>query len=176
MKNWWWALVLLCFTWQVSAQENKEIQWKTVEEVEALMAQEPKQVLVSVYTTWCSYCKKMDRTIYKNPQVIAYINTHFYAIKLNAEQAKSIQFQGKEHGLMQGNSRRPVNALAYKWLQGQMSYPSTVFMDPGFKYPTVQPGYLNIIEMESILKYRGSKAYQKQSFDAFVVQEELSWK
>lgn len=170
-------IVLLGFLpFLAAAQEKGQINWKTVEEVESLMVVAPKQVLVSVYTTWCSYCKKMDRTIYNNPAVVDYINQHFYAIKLNAEQTQSIQFQGKTYGLIKANTRRPVNELAHYWLEGRMTYPSLIMMDAGFKYPSVQPGFLSLLQMESILKYRGSEAYKKQSFDAFVGQQDLDWK
>src|SRR5690606_17010397 len=66
--------------------QKSSIQWKTFEEVEALMKTKPKKVLIDVYTDWCGWCKKLDKEVYENPMAIQYINEHFYAIKFNAEQ------------------------------------------------------------------------------------------
>src|SRR5580698_9458396 len=77
------------------AAPAEEIHWMTsIDELQAKMAQHPKKVYVDVYTGWCGWCKKMDATTFKNPNVVKYINANFYAVKLDAERQDVIHFQG----------------------------------------------------------------------------------
>src|SRR5580658_3407098 len=76
----------------------EEIHWITsIDELQAKMAQNPKKVYMDVYTGWCGWCKKMDATTFQNPDLIKYINTNFYAVRLDAERQDVINFQGKEY-------------------------------------------------------------------------------
>ncbi|HYM01259.1 MAG TPA: thioredoxin family protein, partial [Blastocatellia bacterium] len=43
-----------------------------------------KLIVVDVYTDWCGWCKKMDRTVYSDPRV-ASLNNEVVFVKLNAE-------------------------------------------------------------------------------------------
>lgn len=45
---------------------------------------EDKLVVVDVYTDWCGWCKKMDRTIYADPAIVALSREEVF-VKLNAE-------------------------------------------------------------------------------------------
>ncbi|MCP4522175.1 MAG: DUF255 domain-containing protein, partial [Cytophagales bacterium] len=80
---------------QLFAQEK--VQWHTLEEVEELMKKEPRKIIIDVYTDWCHWCKKMDKTTFNHPEIAKYINKNFYAVKINAESKKSITFNNKTY-------------------------------------------------------------------------------
>ncbi|WP_305983371.1 thioredoxin fold domain-containing protein [Roseivirga thermotolerans] len=44
-----------------------------------------KLVFADAYTDWCGYCKKLDKEVFTNPEVISYFEQHFINIKFNAE-------------------------------------------------------------------------------------------
>src|SRR5690606_17422221 len=95
-------LVLLALTLvlgiSVYAQEDKTIKWYSFDEVTELAAKEPKMILVKVYTDWCGWCKKMDKETFTDSQVIDYVNSNFYPVKMNAEDSsKKFEFRGKEY-------------------------------------------------------------------------------
>ena len=102
---------------------NKEIQWLSFDELQVAMKKNPKKVFMDVYTDWCGWCKKMEKSTFTNPDVIKYINEHYYAIRFNAEQKEPIRFMGKTYELKPGSN---TNELAIELLHGQMSYPTTV--------------------------------------------------
>jgi thioredoxin-related protein len=150
-----------------------EIKWMTFEQAEAKMKEHPKKVIVDVYTGWCGWCKKLDREIYTNDSLIDYVNEHFYAVKFDAEQRTAINFTGRAWNY---TPEKRVNELAYALLQGKMSYPTTVFMDEGFKDAQPVPGYLELYQIENILKYFGGDNNHKMEYTAWQHNFRPSWK
>ena len=144
---------------------DKEVAWRSIEEVEALMAKQPRKVLVDVYTDWCGWCKKLDETTYTDPTVIRYINTHFYAVRLDAEGKKALNFKGKEYQPQYNN--QAAHELAVVLLDGQMGYPTTVFLDEKLQLIQPIPGYLDAPKMDKVLNYFGQNSYKETSWDQF---------
>lgn len=146
-----WSL-LLVLSALVSFGQKKAIKWYTFEEVELLMKTQPKRVLVDIYTNWCTWCKKMDKDIYSHPEVIDYINTHYYPVKFNAEHAKPVTFNGVTYGVIQRKGRS-FNEMTTYLTNGQISYPTTVILEKGLEQPYGYVGYLELYQMESLLVY-----------------------
>ena len=163
MRNLLFFLILICISFNSKGQK---INWITFEEAIALNKKKPKNILIDVYTDWCGYCKKMDRKTYNNVVIAEIINTNFYAVKINAEQKKSIFYKGKEYKFI-ANGRKGYNEFALNLLHGKMSYPSTVFMDTNERIIQNVPGYLEPREIEPILIYFGQDKYLKDSWKVF---------
>jgi thioredoxin-related protein len=72
------------------------IEWITLEEAQERAATEPRNVIVDMYTDWCGWCKKMDKTTFVDPSVAAFANEHYYAVKINAESSAVIDFMGEK--------------------------------------------------------------------------------
>ena len=152
---------------------NNEIHWITsVDELQAKMKENPKKVYVDVYTGWCGWCKKMDATTFQNPDLIRYMNTNFYALKLDAERQDVINFMGKEYHF---ESQYKANTFAVEMLKGQMSYPTSVLMLENFQSPTPIPGFHTVKEMELFLSYFGDNAYKHEKFDDYQKAYHPSW-
>jgi thioredoxin-related protein len=121
------ALLFLSIT--VNAQDK--IEWMKFEDAIAASEKNQKMLLVDVYTDWCGWCKKMDKETFTDPNVIAYINESFYAVKLNAEDKnRTFDFQGKIFTEAQMASAMRVN-----------SYPNFVIIEPSLQNITHLPGY-----------------------------------
>ena len=142
-------------------KEAAEIKWIDIDELQAKMAKEPKKVYIDVYTGWCGWCKKMDASTFKNPDLVRYINNNFYCVHFDAERKDTIRFQGKEYYF---NPQYKANTLAVELMKGQMSYPTSILMLENFQSPTPIPGYHDVKEMQLFLTYFGDNTYKHQQF------------
>lgn len=134
------------------ATEKVSIEWLTFEEAVARCKKNPKKILIDVYTDWCGWCKKMDKDTYEHPMIASYINKHYYAVKFNAEQREPVVFDNHTFKFI-SQGRGGYHELAASLLQGQMSYPSTVFLDEQLRLIQPLPGYYNAKDFDPILKY-----------------------
>lgn len=146
-----WSILLVLLS-VVSYGQKKAIKWYTFEEAEALMKTHPKLILVDIYTNWCTWCKKMDRDIYSHPEVIDYINEHYYPVKFNAEQPRPVTFNGITYNVTKRKGRS-FNEMTLYLTNGQVSYPTTVIFEKGLAQPYPYGGYLELYQMESLLVY-----------------------
>ncbi|MCB0628568.1 MAG: DUF255 domain-containing protein [Lewinella sp.] len=122
------------------SQPGDAIQWISWNEAVAAQETDPKLLLVDVYTDWCKWCKVMDEQTFSDPQVADYINEHFYAVKLNAENEEPIMFRGQEFKVVAGG-RRGIHTLAYALLDGQLSYPSYVYLNENYERMHISKGF-----------------------------------
>ncbi len=156
-----------------SQEKTAQINWITFEQ--AMQAREqfiqentqaikerkivPKKVFIDAYTSWCGWCKKMDATTFKDPSVVAYMNQHYYAVKLNAEMRDTIEYDGHKFFNQSPKGKKGSHTLAISLLDGKMSYPTYVIMDENMHRSHIIPGYMKAPEMFSLLNFFGSNNY-----------------
>lgn len=155
-----------------SKPPQKQIQWKTLDEVEALMKTAPRKVYIDIYTEWCGWCKVMDRKTFTNPAVVDYMNEHYYAIHLDAETADSLVFKQKKYGRLEGSK---TNELAAEFMNNKLSYPTSVFFDEQFLNPQPVPGYLDVPTMETILTYIAKNKHKSVPFEKYKNEYKGTW-
>jgi thioredoxin-related protein len=151
---------------------KEKIQWLTVAEMQIAFSKSPRPILIDVYTSWCGWCKVMDKETYRNNKVVNYINEHFYAVKLDAEDKDAFIWLGEKYDY---NPQYKANSLAVYLLDGQMSFPTTVFLTDLKAQPAPLAGYLKPVEIEAPLKYFGGGAFKSTSFSEFSQSFKSSW-
>lgn len=166
------ALLLLVSIFSFTGTRKEKVQWLTVAEMQAAYSKNPKPILVDVYTSWCGWCKVMDRETYAKEAVAAYINEHYYAVKLDAESKENFEWNGKNYRYDAGNK---TNELAAYLLYGQMSFPTTVFLSALDAQPAPMAGYLKPAELEAPLKFFGNGDYKTKNYPEFMNGFKPSW-
>ena len=156
---------LLLIGFKSNAQES--IDWITFPELEVAMKEEPKPVMIDFYTVWCGWCRKMDNNVFKDPKVISYINTHYYAVKFNAEQKQTVTFKGRNYKFV-NSGRRGYNEIAAEIMDGQMRYPTLAFLNENFNILQLLRGYQTTEELFPILNFLGENVYKSKDWNEFI--------
>ncbi len=149
---------------QIFAQT--EIEWMTWEEAVEKSKVEKKKIFVDIYTSWCGWCKKMDKTTFKDPVVVNYINKNYYPVKFDAEQTEDITFNEKEYKYVK-SGKRGYHELAAWLMRGKMGYPTVVFLDEEFNIIQPIPGFLPSTKFEIIMTYFGGNHYKKTPWQIY---------
>lgn len=148
-----------------SQESSARINWVTLEEADRLRKTEPRKIMIDVYTDWCGWCKRMDRTTFAEPKLVEYVNANYYAVKLDAEQREDITIGGKKYAYDPNMGRRGVHEVAKELLQGKMSYPTIVFLDEHMNMIQPLPGYREAADMQPILEYLAENAYKNTPWE-----------
>jgi thioredoxin-related protein len=157
--------IILCLFIALTT-EAQSVKWYTFEEAIELSKKEPRKIMIDVYTDWCGYCKLMDKKTFSNTVIADYLNTSFYPVKLNAEQKEEITFNEKTYKFV-AQGAKGFHELAYALLNGQMSYPSIVFLDEQVRIIHVQKGYSEAQPFDEIIKFIGGDFFKTESWDAW---------
>lgn len=159
-------ILLFLLSFQSYAQDAK-VNWVTFEEAVEMNKKTPKPFLIDIYTDWCGWCKRMDKTTYQNETIVEYINKNFHAVKLDGEQKQDITFKDYTFKF-KPNGRRGYNEFAAVLLNGKLSYPTTVFMNKELELLDRVPGYLNEKVMEQVTSYFADEKYKTEKWEDFV--------
>mgnify|MGYP005703647067 FL=1 len=78
-------IFLILFLFQFNEAYSQKIKWLKFEEAIEMQKNNPKKIIMDLYTNWCGPCKVMDKKTFGNRHVAKYINEFYYAVKFNAE-------------------------------------------------------------------------------------------
>jgi thioredoxin-related protein len=157
-----WGGILLGMA--VSGQDA--IKWYTIDEAVKLASQEPRIMVIDVYTDWCGWCKRMEATTFSNPDVIEMMNTYFYPVKLDAEGKEDITIGDHTYKFVD-NGGRGYHEIAAIVTRGRLSYPTISYLDAQGRVLEAAPGYKTPDQFQVYLAYYSNGAYKTQSFDDF---------
>jgi thioredoxin-related protein len=142
----------------------ESIKWMTIKEAEASIKKEPRKIFIDVYTDWCGWCKKMDKDTFSDPEIAAYVNKHYYAVKLDAEGKEPITVKGHTYTF---KPEYKSHELALALLNGQMSYPTTVYLDEKMNMLSPVPGYLDKATFTKIIRYFGDNHHKNMTWQEY---------
>ena len=95
--------------------ENK-ITWLTWNEMVKLNEKNPKKIFIDFYTSWCGWCKVMDRNTFEDSIVAKLMMKDFYCVKFDAERRDTIHFLNRDWVFVPGG-RSGYHELAAYFMQ-----------------------------------------------------------
>jgi thiol:disulfide interchange protein len=106
---------------------SPRVSWKDFGSGIELAAAESKPLFVVFETSWCGYCRKMNRSTFKDPGVVERLN-ELVAVKIDAEDDEKVNgYSGRE--------------LASRY--GVAGYPALLVLGPGGQVHSRTSGYLD---------------------------------
>ena len=149
------ATVLLA--WGLAAQ----VQWHTIEEASTANIGS-RLYFVDFYTSWCGYCKKMDRETFTDPTVAKILNRYFYSVKFNAEGDNTFTWGGHTYRPASGGRGK-----THEFARGVQGYPTFMLYRADGTPLQAIPGYSTATEFVVILWYFASGDCDKCPFNLY---------
>jgi thioredoxin-related protein len=134
------------------APGEKKLPWLAFDAATVKAKKENKHIIVDVYTTWCGWCKVMDRTTYGNSEVADYLLSNFVLAKVNGEASAQLHWKGKAM-----SERQFARAV------GVTGYPATYFLKPDAEIIGGTPGFIRPDDFLIYAKYVHTMYYEKGS-------------
>lgn len=104
----------------------------------------------------CPYCQRMQKTVYSDSTVRAYLDRFTYARLDRDTTAGSHQFNG-----------RTLSSKQLGMALGARGVPTTIFLQADGTPIASQPGFIKRDIFLQLIRYVGSRAYESTSFRAF---------
>lgn len=134
--------------------QDSEVNWVGFEQLEDSLRVNPKPVFLDFYTDWCVYCKKMDRRVFSDPEVIKLLNQHYYAVRFDAESRDTVVFGGRtfvnEQAPRKGGFHQLALYLAAR--HGEFSPPALLFFSADLYLRQRVFSYQSPQELKELLK------------------------
>lgn len=151
----------------LSAQDTDEapaINWQNWQSQTA--PEGGQKTIIYLYTDWCNLCKKLEREAFQDSSVLAILSENYLTIKLDAVTKTDLDYKGETYSYVR-KGKLGYHELAAKLLEGQLSFPSFVFLDEEQNLIQVIHGYQDIDYFLTLLNYYGRDHYLKTPWRTF---------
>jgi len=143
------TIILLVFfslsaAWASTPEKAAKINWTSYEKGMGMAENQGKKIFLYFHADWCTYCKKMELTTFKDKGIIEYLNENYIAITVDSDKKQKIA------------SRFGVRGL-----------PTTWFLKSDSGKLSSMPGYIDSKRLLTILKFINTESYEKMSYQDF---------
>ncbi len=168
------GLTILCLYGfsSIPADKKEKVRWYTWEEAVEANKTEKRKIFLDIYTDWCGWCKRMDKATFGQKNVARYLNENFYPVKLDAEQKADIIFNDHTFSYVK-SGRSGMHMLAYTLLEGQMSFPSVVYLSEKYERILISPGYKEPEDLMLELEYAKGEHYKNTKWENFFMRKQI---
>lgn len=164
------ALVTVMTISGCKAQDKEaKVYWSPiVEAAQTDLGQNEKLFFVDFSTSWCGWCKKMDRETFSDPVVAAILNKYFIPVHFNAEGNDSFLWAGNKYeGTPAVQGRPGTHTFARAVLGSRIAYPSFALFSPDQRLIQIFQGYYGPYDFSMILWYIVSHANVRYTWEQY---------
>lgn len=146
--------IVLAFIFLGTSELSAQVRLINFSELKRLQQKEKRLVMVLVGTEWCKYCNAMKNSILRDKNLKVPLATNFYTVLLNAEDKNDIFFADRVFKYKPTGLNTGVHQLAegLATIQGQLSYPSLVFLNDKNEIVYQNAGFLDPAKLAALLQ------------------------
>lgn len=140
-------------------QSGSAVKWYSYSEGLETAKKQGKPMIIFFYTDWCIYCKKMDKEVFSDRDVISYMNSNYISVRVNPETDRGrMMIMGRE-----------TSAAYLMSMAGANGFPAHMFWDRKQQPVTTMPGYIEKKVFLPLLKFIDTECYAKKvSLDDYI--------
>jgi len=138
--------------------DTTQITWLPYDEGIAKARENGKKILVNFTTSWCGYCKKMNREVFSSPDAIKLINNNFIPIKVDGDSQNELNIDGYKI------TERSLTKAEYK----VTGYPTYWLLTSETERLAPIKGYRPKDTFLDMLSYISDDAYKSMTFDEYL--------
>ncbi len=129
----------------VTVNDESGIDWQDFEKGLATAKAEKKHVFLYFHADWCTYCKKLKKTTFKDKKVLAFLEENFISISVDTDHNMALAEQWRVKGL-----------------------PTMWFLKSDSSKVDYLKGFVDETQFLTILNYIHTKLYEKMSFNQYM--------
>jgi thioredoxin-related protein len=134
---------------EASATKPTEIAWMSYDAGLAKAKAENKHMFVNFTTSWCGWCKKMNKTTFKEDIILGILADDFVSVKVDGDSKKELDIDGYKI------TERNLTKSEFK----VRSYPTYYFLTPEGGKLGAASGYQNTEQLSKYLTYVAERQY-----------------
>ena len=160
-------IVTTLITFLLVAGKSQSVEWLTLGELQEKQAEEPRKVIVDLYTQWCGWCKKMDQSTFSDSSISELMSDKYYAVRFDAESKDDIEFMGNHYQYVRKYGRKGYHEFAAALTEGYLSFPTIIFMDESMHVIQAIRGYQGPDRFGQILAYFADDHHKTTPWNQF---------
>ncbi len=148
----------------------QKVEWQTIEKAaKTELKGNTKLFFIDFYTSWCGWCKKMDRETFANPVVAKILNTYYIPVKFDAEGNAEFSWNGTKYSnILSNNGRSNTHNFAKSMLGAKMGFPSFGIFSSNQERINIIQGYHSADEFVIMLWYFASGDNKRYAYEKYV--------
>ena len=154
-----------------------QVNWSTMEKASQVDTKSNKKLFFVDFTTsWCGWCKKMDRETFSDPVVSAILNKYYIPVRFDAEGSASFTWNGTKYSNNQyPGQKAQTHPFPRASLGQKIGYPSFAVFNRNGGLTQILQGYQNAYDFSMVLWFFCSGDNNKYTFAEYqkIFQEEI---
>lgn len=164
------AFIILFVAALMGCGATAQVQWSSMEDASQVeLKSNNKLFFVDFSTSWCGWCKRMDRETFTDPVVAAILNRYYIPVSFDAEGNSVFTWNGNKYmgGGKSPNGRNMPHTFTQAILGKNIGYPSFAIFNKNRGLIQILQGYQTAYDFQMVLWYFANGDNTRYTFDEY---------